>query len=221
MLAFGDSVTRGALASTTAQGYAALVASARGHALTNYAEGGATMLGGPAEHQTSILAQMLAVAPPSAGEIVVMALGINDIIAYGTDATQLASFAEGLETGLLHLTSKRRIPDPATAWEREQVLRGRTLPSVPDGPRVFVGNTLSQSVYQGSASAAARTAYSDVIAAKVLALQARGRRAYYVDINAAYDPSTQGADPPSNIHPGNDGHADIAAAVLAEIEAHP
>jgi lysophospholipase L1-like esterase len=214
--AVGDSITYGFYDQTVpnplVDGYAARVAATLGLPISNTAASGATLLGGPGVGQASILAQMLALVPPNRYDVVLTMLGTNDMIAYGTDASKLASFSAGLRQGLLWLTSKRRVPDHAPAPRFGQP------PSSPDGPAVFVGNTLAQSPYQGSASEAARAAYSAQIAADAAYVNGFGRRVVVVDANASFDPTTQA--PVDGLHPSSSGHISIAAAYLAAIRSH-
>lgn len=222
MIAFGDSITEGYLASNIATlGYVGLLGTALGVGVLNRGRSGATMNGGPAGNQESILTRIQAIPTPAASNFVVGVFGTNDNLAWGTDAAKILEFKAGLTTGLLHLTGGRRIPDPQTPWEVQQVLQGRALPSVPDMARVFVGNCPKASVYIDSGSSAGQIAYSAAIAEVVAAVAAMGRPVYLVDVATAYVPGTMGGDPPNNIHPNDTGHAAIKAAFLSVIEAHP
>lgn len=216
VLAFGDSITVGTGASVPpVTGYVALLATALGFGVANYAVGGVAMN----TATTGILAQMLSIPAPTHYETVVMTVGTNDMGLYGTDPTKVAEFGSGLRTGLRHLTSRRRIPEPTTDQERRLVRRGQQLPSVPDGPRVFVGNTPKQVTgsYVGAASPAAQALYAAQVSSEVTYAQSQGWRVYIVDVASAYDPVTQNGEPPSGIHPNDAGHLAIKNAFYAAI----
>jgi lysophospholipase L1-like esterase len=224
LYAVGDSITFGfygagypTFPNPLVDGYAATVAATLGLPIANTAFPGATMLG--VGGSASILQQMLALTPPYRDDLVVTMLGTNDLLVSGTDAAALAAFSAGLRQGLVWLTSGRGRRFPLTPYER-WLARAGQLPGVVDGCRVFVGNTPRQSVYTPPGSAAAQEAYSAQVAADVAWAQGQGRRVWLVDAEAAYDPATQGADPPTSVHPGPSGHASIAAAYLAAIRAH-
>lgn len=214
MYAFGDSITVGKEASNYATlGYAGRVAATLGLPLDNRAVSGVAMN----TASTGILAQMLLAAPPPRQDLCVLIAGTNDMGGYGTDATRLAEFTAALQEGLLYLTSRRRSPEPKSARERALVRQGRRLSTVADGCRVYVGNTPKQVTgsYVGLGSPAAQALYAAAVAAAVANVAARGRRVYLVDVASAYDPATQGNQPPSGIHPGDSGHLAIANAFLA------
>jgi lysophospholipase L1-like esterase len=216
MLVFGDSIALGGDASAPSlYGYAAL-----GVPVTNHAVGGALMYNEIVP--PAIRTQMLAVSPPSRYELVVMNCGTNDMGLYGSDATALAAFKAALQEGLLYLTSRRRIPEPKNARER-LLLRQHRLPSVTDGPRVFVGNTPKQipGSYVGNGSPTVQALYATAVADTVAAVAAQRRRVYLVDMASAYDPVTMDGSLPSGIHPNDTGHAAIAAAFLAVIRSSP
>jgi lysophospholipase L1-like esterase len=214
MHAFGTSITVG-FSATGLNGYAPLVASQLQVGISNHAISGATMLGGPGVGQASILAEMLATAPPGRGDLCVMEAGTNDVIAYGTDATQVTAFQAGLQQGLLWITGHRRVPRPLT--ERERVLaRQRKLGAIQGGCSVFVGNTPRQSPYTGAGSSAAQLAYAQACADAVAAVAAQGRRVYLVDIASVFDPATQS---PDGIHPDDAGHLAIKTAFSTAIVA--
>jgi lysophospholipase L1-like esterase len=225
MHAFGTSITYGFYDSVypappnpppdpLVDGYAARTAAALGVGIVNHGISGATMLGGPGVGQASILDEMLAVGPPSRHDLCVMEAGTNDIIAYGTDPTQLAAFSAGLRQGLLWITSHRRTPEPRTIRDLLLARRGQ-VPTLADGCAVFVGNCPRQSPYSGAASPAAQALYAAQMASDVAAVAATGRRVYLVDIAAAFDPVTQS---PDGIHPSPAGHAAIAAAFLTAMQ---
>lgn len=225
MFAAGDSITEGSLASNAAgTTWVQLLAASLGLGYTNYGVSGATMLGVeelvPGVLRSSILAQMLRITPPPRYTVCVLICGTNDMILYGEDAPHLADFQAALQTGLLHLTSRRRIPEPKNDQER-RLLREGKLPSVADGASVWVGNTPRQSAghWAGLASDAAHTAYVNAVAATVAAVASQGRDVHLVDVSAAYDPDTMGIDPPSNIHPTDAGHAAIKAAFYSAMQA--
>jgi hypothetical protein len=214
VFAFGDSITYGAEA-TGFHGYASIVADALGLPIDNRAIPGAAMVVPPDD---AILGQMLGFTPPSRYEIGVTLLGTNDGNVFGTDAGALADFKAGLQEGLLHLTSRRRVPEPKT--DRERLLaRQHLLPSVPDGPRVFVGNTPKQIPGHeiGLFSPTVQALYAAAVAEAVAAVAAQNRRVYLVDVASVYDPATMDGSDPSGIHPADSGHAAIAAAFLAAI----
>lgn len=224
--AVGDSITYGfydsvypappnPLPDPLVNGYAAMTAAALGLAIGNTSFPGATMLG--ISGSASILAQMLALDPPSRYDIVLTMLGTNDMLLSGTDPTALANFSTGLREGLLWLTSNRRVPEPRTERERWRARTERPA-AVPDGCRVFIGNTLAQSPYTGSASDAARALYTAQIEADAAYVNGRAGRVYVVDANAVFDPATQS---PDGLHPSTAGHAAISGAYLAAIRAHP
>lgn len=226
MHAFGTSITYGFYDSVypyppnpppnpMVNGYAARLATQLQVGIANYAVSGATMNGGPGVGQASILVEMLAVALPARGDICVLEAGTNDVIAYGTDATQLTAFTAGLEQGLLWITGRRRTPRPLTERERILARQGR-LRAIPDGCAVFVGNTLKQSPYTGAGSSAAQIAYAAACADAVAAVAAQGRRVYLVDIASVFDPATQS---PDGIHPDGAGHLAIKNAFYSAIVA--
>jgi lysophospholipase L1-like esterase len=227
VLAFGDSITFGLLASDyAATAYVPLVAFALGlgslgSGYTNYAVGGVAMNAPPG---TSIFDQMMGVAVPSRYETCVMVLGTNDIAGAGTDPANLAAFKVSMQQGLLYLTSHRRAREPRTERERWQARTNPTArrATIGDGCRVFVGTTPRQSIpYAFSGSPAAQALYVAAITDVVATVAAQGRRVYVVNLDTAYDPDTMSDDAPSHVHPNNTGHAAIAAAFLAQIRAHP
>lgn len=217
MLAFGDSNTVAIGASVPAvTGYPALLATALGIGMTNYAVGGVGM-NNPGN---GILAQMLSVSPPSRNVPCVMIIGTNDMGVYGPDPTKLAEFSVGLRSGLQHLTSKQRIPEPRTFQERLLFKKGK-LPAVDDGCSVWVGNTPKQVTgsYVGAGSPAVQALYVAQIAADIAWAQSQGWRVYGVDVSSAYDPNTMGNEPPSQIHFGDTGHLAVKNAFYAAMQA--
>lgn len=217
MYAFGDSITFGRDASDEATlGYVPLLAAALGVGFVNRAVPGTGMIS-----PGGILDQMLSVPVPTRYEVCVTIVGVNDMYGAGDNPTHLGLVKAGLRDGLLHLTSRRRVPPPTSPQEAQLLSQGR-LPSRPAGCSVWVGTTLKQSegYYGGLGSPEIQALYAAAIAEVVASVAAQGRRVYLVDTGSAYDPDTMGsaATAPSHIHPSDAGHLVLANTFLAAMQ---
>lgn len=221
---FGTSISYGFNASNIdATAFIARLGTALAKPFVRLSYPGATMSGGP-EGQVSILAQMRSIPPPGPASICVMEVGTNDAVAFDKDplAVDGAVFSADLQQGLLEVTSNRRIANPQVP--RDALLnRFENYGTVPGGCTVFVGTAPPQSTEYGAAWVSGANArpntllyFRNLTNNAVVAVAARGRRVFLVDLATAFNPITQSTD---GIHPDDAGHLLVSQLFYARMRA--